>query len=399
MKSILRIILLLILPNISLSQNNTYSEYYKLCNQAELKIVDSSYIEALAIYQSAFKQFENNYGQDIHNACLCAILSKQNDIAEEFLEKMVFKGYTIDQFKSNTYEKYKKTKEWKLFKSKYPKLRNDFLKSFDSELKIELENMAISENRPDLPEKVLDSIVYENSKRLFEIFTTKGFPKINMFSTKTMVPIILVRHFFGLYNKTRNSPDAYLDSMYIKMDFQKYDLMNLYLKAMQEGYFYPNDYISCHDYRERSIIDCGFIIDVNFETRKCTAILPDEKKIEASNKKRLEIGLPCFEGTFKILEKSDILNMNYPFDEFEKMIFKLEKDKKYLKIKKFDDRYNYYMNKKLMMTDKMEKKMKKSILSEFTLSGMSDNYTTYFKETIIPYKRRIKLIRDEFGDE
>ncbi|NVN95013.1 MAG: hypothetical protein HXX18_06990 [Bacteroidetes bacterium] len=336
------IVFFLLLPWVSYSQNKNYSEYYKLTNQAELKIVDSSFADALMIYQSAFNKFKNNFGQDIYNACLCAILSKQNEVAEVFLEKMVFKGYTIDQFKSNTYENFKKSKAWKLFKNKYPELRAGFLKSFDNDLKTELENMAIAESNANLPERKFDSIVYENTKRLCEIFTTMGFPKTNMFQTKTMLPVILVRHFFGLYNKTRNSPDIYFDSMYIKMDFKKYDLMNLYLKAMQEGFFYPNDYINCHDYREKNSIDCGFIINMDFKTKTCTANYPDEDKVKASNLKRIEIGLPPFESTFKIMAKSDLIWLNYPFDEYEKLISRLEKDEKYLSIKKYDDRLAYY---------------------------------------------------------
>lgn len=394
MKLTIKITIFLLLPYICFPQNTNFKDYYKHCNQAELKIIDSSFAEALAIYQSSFKQFENNYGQDIHNACLCAILSKQNDIAEELLEKMVFKGYTIDYFKSNTYERFKKTKEWKSFKKNYPKLREEFMKSFNYDLKTEIEKMYEAEKTPLLSERALDSIVYENTKGLYEIFTTKGFPKINMFDLRMPVPIPLVVHCFGLYNKIKNSPAVYNDPMYLKMDFQKYNLIDIYLKAVKEGLFHPNDYISCHDYREKNIFGCKIIFKIDFKTKICKAEMPDSSVIIESNAKRDEIGLPLVEDTYKKIIKSDFIYMNYPFYKYENLIFRLENDLKYKALKTLDERSYYYSGEIMNLENEYNKKHEnKSLLSEFILSGMGFQYSADFLN-MAPLKRRINLIED-----
>src|SRR5882672_7729778 len=60
--------------SITVLASNDYLQYYKLTNQAELEIVDSSYAKALHYYEEAFTKVDYSFARDHYNAALCAYL-------------------------------------------------------------------------------------------------------------------------------------------------------------------------------------------------------------------------------------------------------------------------------------------------------------------------------------
>ncbi|MGE9310494.1 hypothetical protein ACLOAU_02555 [Niabella sp. CJ426] len=90
-----------------------YKKYSELVNQAELKIIDSKYGEALEIYNLAFDVKENPFAADLYNASICAAYVGKLDASMALCKKLAVKGVGSNFFKNvSAYSKLHKHREW-----------------------------------------------------------------------------------------------------------------------------------------------------------------------------------------------------------------------------------------------------------------------------------------------
>lgn len=99
------LLLLLFYSSISYAQIDFTRIYHPIINEAELAIVDTNYHEALAFYNEAFANVEKPFAKDYYNAAICATLVGKMPVAFDFLEKIVAKGYLVENFRKDAFFK------------------------------------------------------------------------------------------------------------------------------------------------------------------------------------------------------------------------------------------------------------------------------------------------------
>jgi len=99
------LLLLLFYSSISYAQLDFTRIYHPIINEAELAIVDTNYHEALSFYNEAFANVEKPFAKDYYNAAICATLVGKMPVAFDFLEKIVAKGYQVNNFKKDPFFK------------------------------------------------------------------------------------------------------------------------------------------------------------------------------------------------------------------------------------------------------------------------------------------------------
>ncbi|GAB3506216.1 hypothetical protein [Emticicia fontis] len=99
------LLLLFFYSSISYAQIDFTRIYHPIINEAELAIVDTSYHEALAFYNEAFANVEKPFAKDYYNAAICATLVGKMPVAFDFLEKIVAKGYLVENFRKDFFFK------------------------------------------------------------------------------------------------------------------------------------------------------------------------------------------------------------------------------------------------------------------------------------------------------
>ena len=84
--------------NVISSQIDYTKSYYKLINQAEMKIVEDNYNEAVDLYLKAFKAVPYGFVKDYYNATVCAIKIEKFDTSFILLDSLVSKGVSKSIF-------------------------------------------------------------------------------------------------------------------------------------------------------------------------------------------------------------------------------------------------------------------------------------------------------------
>ncbi|RYU95153.1 hypothetical protein [Emticicia agri] len=99
------LLLLFFYSSISYAQIDFTRIYHPIINEAELAIVDTNYHEALAFYNEAFANVEKPFAKDYYNAAVCATIVGKMPVMFDFLEKIVAKGYQIENFRHDFFFK------------------------------------------------------------------------------------------------------------------------------------------------------------------------------------------------------------------------------------------------------------------------------------------------------
>ena len=108
-KLLLSSLLLLTIPFSTVASH----AYDSLVNQAELRIIDSDYQQALACYNRAFASAERSFAQDLYNAGLCALQLNDNELAMKLCLALSEKGVGPGFFAKNSiYKNLKRHKDW-----------------------------------------------------------------------------------------------------------------------------------------------------------------------------------------------------------------------------------------------------------------------------------------------
>jgi hypothetical protein len=257
MKRVLMPLVLLIHMFTVYSQEADYRNYYKTINRAELKIVDSLYNDALTRYDSAFSIVAKPFGKDFHNAALLAIIIRNDDKAFGYLNKLMEKGLDMDYFNREIFNSLRNNQKWNDFSKKYEANHEKIMKSFDLELRRELEAMQRKDQSLDWLrisniQQNKDSftiLVYKNMERINELIKTKGFPdenKLGVIRLPHYSPLwIPLMHYIQtqqivLSDSRKDLIDKGAPSYNIEkagIDYKKYNLSAMLMNASIEGKF------------------------------------------------------------------------------------------------------------------------------------------------------------------
>ena len=149
-------------------------DYYPLINKAEISILEKDYAAALSLYQQAFKAVPTPFARDYYNAAVCAMLLKEKNESLDYLEKLALKGVSLDYLaKQPVFDSLQTTKQWRKFKRKYPKYRQQYEKQVNLDLRADLEELHARDQYFRQAEGGLR--VYGDTLRKIEVANTRQF--------------------------------------------------------------------------------------------------------------------------------------------------------------------------------------------------------------------------------
>lgn len=116
--------------------------YHPVINQAELRIVDGRYDEALAAYKQAFASVPSAFARDYYNAAVTALLLQDRKETFNYLEKLVAKGVSLNYLERQpVFDSLQSTRHWRKFARKYTKRRRKYDEGFNQELRANLDEL------------------------------------------------------------------------------------------------------------------------------------------------------------------------------------------------------------------------------------------------------------------
>jgi hypothetical protein len=267
------------------AQEVDYRNYYKAINRAELRIVDSLYSDAINIYDSAFSMVAKPFGKDYHNAALCACIAGNDDKAFVYLDKLMDKGLTMDYFNKDFYKPLRNNQKWSDFSKKYDSKHDEIMKTFDLNLRRELETMQKKDQAMDMlrmsniaqDKDSFAIFVFKNMEKLIEIINTKGFPDENKFgviglphTNPVWLPFLHYIQIKGLVvNENRQklidkgaAPTYKIEKA--GADYNKYDASAILMKASIEGKFPVHSFASMEEQKNDPVkYGCRIYLEVN----------------------------------------------------------------------------------------------------------------------------------------
>ncbi|RIJ37278.1 hypothetical protein [Pontibacter oryzae] len=116
--------------------------YHPVINQAELRVVEKKYEEALVAYKQAFASVPSAFARDYYNAAVAALLLQERKETFDYLEKLVAKGVSLDYLERQpVFDSLQATRHWRKFARKYPKRRRKYNEGFNQELRANLDEL------------------------------------------------------------------------------------------------------------------------------------------------------------------------------------------------------------------------------------------------------------------
>jgi predicted transcriptional regulator len=242
MKKIFFILLIVISHNI---MAQTYLDYYKIINDAEIATLDKKFRKSDSLYQVAFKLVQKPFKEDYFLAAINADKFNSNEDTDNYLRNGVKNGLTIERIKKEI-KHFKKSKFWKAFKKDYETLRKEYLGNINITLYNEIDEMIKKDQATRKPisgswkqSKRVDSYNYKRLLKIIQENNNKwpGFSTIGEITPK------------GKYNVTKNIA---LMLLHFKKD-QVENLKPYMLEAVLEGEMYPYHYARIIDYKSFSL--------------------------------------------------------------------------------------------------------------------------------------------------
>ena len=226
--------------------------YYYLINKAERYIVEKKFEEALPIYEKAFKNYDSPRGNDYYNAALTALYAGKENRAFKFLLETVKRGYTLDFINNPVVNQLITDKnKWILFNEKCDSLQIIYKKESSTPIVKELRTMQDEEQvftfniySDSSLQLKLDSLYLDNMVRIVELVQKDSLPLVECFNMnsrtlQSILPFIIIRHYFGMYNRALHYPDEHKDKLYEQViNYNPIVEKNL-LKLIREGKLSP----------------------------------------------------------------------------------------------------------------------------------------------------------------
>jgi hypothetical protein len=293
--------------------------------EAENHILEENYNSAFDTYKSVFIEYETSFYKDIHNACICALITGYNQDALLYAKKLILQGYELDDFQKDAFKKLTENKIiWEELENEYPALRYAYLKSIDSNLRSKY--MEIYQ---------LDQIASDHTKGLnyqdsiFRLLTLKtttlikenGFPK--WMTNKDTINIkinTILRHYYGFINRLNNEN---------KLQYERADCKDIYNEfrllidsALHNGSLSPDDYETIVTYWEIKPQLGKVALCIDYDLEKVYPIFSNTSVTESEtiNARRKSVGLhPIESGGQDIIYNS--WYKNFPFKEIKEAIY------------------------------------------------------------------------------
>lgn len=272
---------IVLFSNFSYSQS--YLEYYKLVNDAEIAVLDSKREKADSIYSVAFSSVKRPFKEDLFLAAQNADFLKKESRVNDCVRKASLLGLKLKRIKSLKF--FRKTKSYKRLKAEYDDLHNKFLKSIDINLKNEIAQMLKKDQKTRTPifgsANQSSKVDKYNYGRLLELI--KG-------NNDKWLGFSLIGETVG---KTKY--DVSNNIALMLLHFKKDEIENLkpyMLEAVLNGEMYPYHYARIIDYL--NILNCqiyGTYID--------GGLLVDICDCEKANKKREKIGFESIKDYYR----------------------------------------------------------------------------------------------------
>lgn len=326
MKTYIFSIVFTVLFCFELQSRETYSGYYKAMQQAESSIEETGYAKALSVYKNAFSRYPHAFYSDLHNACLCAIKTKDYQTAYQYAKQLVSHGCELIYFNDSIFAPLRKSAYWKQLGEEYNCIRNKYLAGMDYDLRKEYFDMLHldqSDRRLGKPEQQADSIFFVNAANTVRLIQQKGFP--GWFVNKDSIYDIsaLFGHYCLLYNKM-NAPQnkqKFNNDFYNHIRSSKIlDTIRIYLKeALVNGLMDPRNYerIIAHSDFTNPYGELSVVVDLKDEKVTPKTVFT-ELEIAAINARRDSICLPRISTQTAQNYINTSWYKEYPFKEVKK---------------------------------------------------------------------------------
>lgn len=301
--------------------DSSYVRYYDMINRAELKIADCQFDSAFIIYCKIFDRYEMQEKNDVFNASLCAIHAGQMEKAAFWIKKSIAMGLELEDFQTKTFKKLPE-EYWENIKYEYRVLHMLYIANYDSLYKSIFDTLRIKEQElVHFGKKRYDSLLYENTKVIYDLIKNRGIPNIGMFDGQKL-PLDVMRHHFGLRNQLKCNDIYGIDlnsEPYKSMDIDNYNIEQLLINAVYRGEISPHFVSICMAHSEcdssRQLGTFQVFIDFNKRT-----IVPDYLLYDTSavNAYRRYLGLETVNDAMKKNYEVALLYnpTKFPFDDY-----------------------------------------------------------------------------------
>ena len=278
--------------NITIFGNNAY---FRLINEAELKICNDSLEEALSLYQSAFKLTKVDFAFDYYNASICALKLGKYEKSIDYCEKLVRLGCPMNFFiQKDAYKILKRTNYWQKFIANYNKNFNAFIKKTNWKKRALFEqwkerDQSIYRLRGIISKDSIKKISIILSEELKPFFDKNKYPtdnEIGVFITSDTIisqsPIhVIFRHFYQ----------------------QKIYTFNSFLEeAVKKGRLRPEELMSYQEFYFQSQKKAGYGIEPYICINKSVYFNNNANRIEEINQNRQNISGETFSEYCKKIE-------------------------------------------------------------------------------------------------
>ena len=119
------------------AQKYSYSDYYKMINNAEVALVNNDLQEAALLFDSAFTMDLKPFGKDIYNAVVCNLEIDSFSKVSKYCEKLFYYGTPLSFLTHKKFDKLTQSRYWADIKKMYKSCGK--FQSFDNSLKKEFE--------------------------------------------------------------------------------------------------------------------------------------------------------------------------------------------------------------------------------------------------------------------
>lgn len=157
--------------------------YFEQVNIAEQFIVQGYLKRALDLYTDVFRKNNYAFAVDLNNAIRVSLALKRFGSTLYFSKMLASKGVPLSFFNASDFDEFKTTKEWKMLKVAYPKLKSNFESTKSLALinglnQLVQEDQAVYEKhaRKEVERIVLKPTTDSITRKWIELVSKHGFP-------------------------------------------------------------------------------------------------------------------------------------------------------------------------------------------------------------------------------
>lgn len=193
----------------SVSYTTDYGIYHRTVGEAEARLADQQYEEALALYKQLINNQNFVFSKEYKVATQLAFHLGKTDEAFGYLKKGIAGGWTMKSIKNNRFlRQFQSYPDWKAIEKQYPSLRQAYQKRINPEVRETVKKMAGkdqwkalgalftfgSKGQDRYAEKTFAPHSEKQVAKLFEIIDQYGYPGEKLIGNNSWASIILSHH-------------------------------------------------------------------------------------------------------------------------------------------------------------------------------------------------------------